>query len=214
MKQEQACAELIEPFSDSPAGPLRRWFEEAKACESIQNADAMALSTVDAEGWPRVRFVLCRGLGFEAGDFFFYTNYDSAKGIELAQQAKASAAFYWDPLGRQVRLSGHAVRAPESDSDAYWQSRPVASQLAAWASEQSQPVADRAALDERYATAAARFGDGQAPPIPRPPHWGGYRLAAERIELWSSRRGRLHDRVVWTRGSAQDVHWDVQRLQP
>lgn len=214
MSEERTSAELMEPFPESPAGPLQDWFEEAKRCEGIQNADAMALATVDAAGWPRVRFVLCRGVEAEAGRFFFYTNYASAKGTELDGHSQTSAAFYWDPLGRQVRLSGRVTRAPQADSDAYWQSRPAASQLAAWASDQSQPIADRAALDARYAEAEARFGDGQSAPIPRPPHWGGYILTAERIELWSSRAGRLHDRVAWIRDAATQARWEVARLQP
>lgn len=182
----------------------------------------MALSTVDAEGRPEVRFVLCRGFDDELGRFTFFTHHSSAKGRALEREAYASAAFYWDPLGRQARISGRVRKSPKSVSDDYFASRPPISQLAAWASEQSQPIASRARLEARLEEMRAEHGDGQSGEgISRPPNWGGFTIDAEKIELWSDRAGRLHDRAIWTRALAfppgesfEASAWSVQRLQP
>lgn len=206
-----ATEDLRDPIPSSPLDLLVRWFQEARDCAAIRNADAMALSTVDAEGVPNVRFVLCRGRDLERGRFTFYTHYDSVKGRELASNARASGALYWEALERQVRIRGAVVRAPAADSDAYWSTRPRLSQLSAWASEQSRPVAARADLALSLEEAEGRFRD-EAVPIPRPPNWGGYQIEADTIELWAGRPGRLHDRVRWTR--SRDDDWSAQRLQP
>ncbi len=213
---------LCDPLPPSPLPLLRAWLEEARACERIRNADAMALATVDASGRPEVRFVLCRGFDDVHGRFTFFTHHASAKGRALEREAYASAAFYWDPLGRQARISGRVRKSPESVSDDYFASRPPLSQLSAWASEQSQPIESRARLDARLAEMRAEHGDGESGgPIPRPPNWGGFTIEAERIELWSDRAGRLHDRALWTRdlpfppaAPVQAGSWSVQRLQP
>jgi pyridoxamine 5'-phosphate oxidase len=207
---------LDDPLDDAPLERLAAWIAEARDHPKIRNADAMALSTLDARGDPQVRFVLCRGLEVERARATFYTNEHSAKGRELAAHGRASAAFYWDPLGRQARLSGRVERATDAESDAYFGSRHPLSQLAAWASDQSAPIASRVALEERLAAARATHGGGDPQPIPRPPHWGGYHLLIERVELWVEGKGRLHDRAVWHRDVGRDgaSMWKVQRLQP
>lgn len=213
---------LCDPLPASPLPLLRAWFDEARASPAIRNADAMALSTVDADGRPEVRFVLCRGFDHVLGRFTFFTHYASAKGRALEREPYASAAFYWDPLGRQARISGRVRKSPTSVSDDYFASRPPLSQLAAWASEQSQPIENRARLDARLAETRAEHGEGErGGAIPRPANWGGFTIDAERIELWSDRAGRLHDRAVWARELAfpfgereQQTSWSVQRLQP
>jgi pyridoxamine 5'-phosphate oxidase len=212
---------LADPLPASPLPTLGRWIAEAREHAGLRNPDAVALATTDAAGRPEVRMVLCRGVDLERGVFAFYTNRASAKGRALAARPYASMAFYWDGLGRQARLSGPVREAPDADSDAYFASRPRLSQLAALASAQSEPVASRAALLERIERAAARFGgvDGREP-VPRPPHWGGTLLVAERIELWVHSDGRAHDRGLWTRRveprdqGDRRGDWDVVRLQP
>lgn len=242
-KNEESA--LPEPLPGSPLGILADWFEQARAHEAIRNHDAMALATVDAMGDPQVRMVLCRGFDPAQACFSFYTNRQSPKGQDLDLRGRASGVFYWDALSRQARVSGRVVRASEADSDAYFASRHPLSRLAAWSSDQSRPIDSRAALiarleevTERFAAGAgadasagadAEAGAAEGPAesgakvergdhdIPRPPHWGGYQIIADRIELWVGRDGRLHDRAVWTRASradAGDAAWRVTRLQP
>ena len=209
-----------------PADPLPRladWLAEAREAGALANPDAMALATASAEGRPSARIVLCRALDPERGFLVFYTNQRSEKGRALAERARGAAVFYWDALGRQARVEGPVAPTSDEDSDAYFETRPRESQIAAWASAQSEPVASRGALLARFAAEAIRFGgvrDPNAPPVPRPPHWGGYRLWAERVELWASRPARLHDRVLWTRELTPEGDgfrggaWRAQRLQP
>jgi len=203
------------PLPDSPLPLLAAWLAEARAHEAIRNPDAMALATVDAENHPQVRFVLCRGVDLPRACFTFYTNEESTKGRELTRHPRASAAFYWEPLGRQIRITGPVGKASAADSDAYFATRERLSQLAAWASAQSQSIAHRSALEARLEAMRRRFGDA---PIPRPPHWGGFVLSARSIELWSSRAGRLHDRARWVRGENVEgvagTTWQGCRLQP
>lgn len=195
-----------EPFS-----LLAQWLEEARQSGYV-NPDAICLSTVDVHGGPRARMVLCRGLDRSAGTLTFYTNRESAKGHDLAHRPEATAVFYWDQAGRQAIVSGVVEYAPDADSDAYWAGRPRLSQLSAWASQQSRPIASRGALLARLAAVADRFGGEDADtPVPRPPHWGGYRILARRVELWIGSAGRFHDRAEWTR---VDAGWNVVRLQP
>ena len=156
---------------------------------------------------PAVRLVLLRGI--EPDGLRFYTNRDSAKGRDLAANPWAAAVFWWERTNRQVRVSGPVSVLDDAESDAYWDSRPPGHQLAAWASAQSEPIADRAALEARVAARAARFGQG---PIPRPPFWGGYRLVPEVVELWESREDRLHDRIEYRR--RPNGAWEWRRLQP
>jgi pyridoxamine 5'-phosphate oxidase len=227
---ENAESALPEPLPGSPLRILAEWFEEARTHHAIRNYDAMALATVDAMGDPQVRMVLCRGFDAADASFSFYTNRDSPKGRDLDLRRRASGVFYWDALSRQARISGRVVRTSDADSDAYFASRHPLSRLAAWSSEQSRPIASRAALvaqlaevTERFAAGSAVAGGGaskderETPIIPRPPHWGGYAIIAERIELWVGRDGRLHDRAVWARpgrADADGARWRVTRLQP
>ncbi len=207
---------LDDPLDDAPLERLAAWIEEARGHPSIRNADAMALATVDAKGDPRVRFVLCRGRGGAGRRGPHNTNQRRAPGGGLARPPPASGAFYWDPLGRQARLSGPIVRATAAESDAYFAGRHPLSQLSAWASEQSAPIASRAELEARRDAARRTHGDGTRRPIPRPPHWGGYHLLIERVELWVEGVGRLHDRAEWCRRSleGESLLWEGRRLQP
>jgi pyridoxamine 5'-phosphate oxidase len=212
---------LADPLPASPLLLLERWFAEARSSAGMRNPESMTLATVDATGSPRARVVLCRGFDSERGELTFHTNRSSAKGRELAAQPVATAVFYWDALSRQARITGSVRLAPDSVSDAYFASRPRASQIAAWASEQSEPVASRVALLERLASTADRFGGLDAgDPVPRPPHWGGYVLLPSRVELWVGSDGRAHDRAEWRRtpgpsaGTGSSAEWSVARLQP
>jgi pyridoxamine 5'-phosphate oxidase len=203
-----------------PADPVRaaaQWLGEAEAL-GRRNANALALASVDAGGRPAVRMVLLKELA-PLGYVVFYTNYGSRKGQELLTTRRAAGVLYWHELGRQVRFEGPVVRSPDAESDAYFASRPRLSQVNAWSSEQSRPLADPAALEERAAEVAA----GKAPdqPLPRPDFWGGFRLWLESVELWVEGQNRFHERVRYERELvARDAHsfsagrWTSQRLQP
>ena len=169
------------------------WFAEAQAAE-INDPEAMALATADAAGRPSVRMVLLKGHGPEG--FTFYTNGESAKGDQLATNPQAALLFHWKTLRRQVRIEGAVQPVSDEDADAYFASRARDSQLGAWASDQSRPLADRATFEARFEEMKIRF-DGQD--VPRPPHWRGYRVVPERIEFWSDRPHRLHERRLFTR---------------
>lgn len=206
---------LPEPLPEDPMPLVATWLREAAEGKVQPNPGAMTLATVDDHGEPRARIVLARGLDVSRGFVVFFTNYRSAKGRELAARPAASLVFHWDALDRQVRISGPVTKSPASESDAYYASRPVMSRLAGWASDQSEPIASRAALLEKNAQAERRFGlspgvprdDRGAPSpevqrslvVPRPPHWGGFRVWARRVELWLGHPARLHDRAVWER---------------
>jgi len=188
---------------------FRTWLDEALAAK-IDEPTAMTLSTVDvATGQPSSRVVLLKGLPEDAG-FLFFTNYDSHKGQELATQPLAALNFFWPALERQVRVEGRVEKASDAVSTDYFQSRPRGSQLGAWASPQSQPVPDRAALEAREQAMEHRFA-GQEP-LPRPPHWGGYVLRPTRVEFWQGRPSRLHDRLQFDRQA--DGSWKISRLAP
>jgi pyridoxamine 5'-phosphate oxidase len=166
----------------------------------------VALATADLEGRPSVRMVLLRGID-ERG-FVFHTNYASRKGYELENNPHAALCFYWPTLDEQIRVEGRVQKLPADESDAYFDSRPRGSQLGAWASAQSQPLATREKLEEEYRATEHRFANQ---PIPRPPFWGGFRLTPSRIEFWYGRPDRLHDRVVYTR---EGTDWKIERLYP
>lgn len=186
---------------------LRLWFDTAAADPAVLEANAVQLATTGPGGRPSVRTVLVKGLD-ERG-LVFFTNYESAKGRELAANPQASAVFVWLAHQRQVRVTGEVTRVSRAETEAYFASRPRESQLGAWASPQSQVVESRAALDARAAAIAERFGDG---PVPAPPQWGGYRLAPDEVEFWQGRTGRLHDRIRYRRTA--DGTWLRERLAP
>jgi pyridoxamine 5'-phosphate oxidase len=181
------------------------WFAEAKASEP-NDAEAMALATADARGRPSVRMVLLKGHG-PAG-FVFYTNEESAKGAQLAANPRAALLFHWKSLRRQVRIEGPVERVAAADADAYFASRSRDSQLGAWASDQSRPLDSRATFERRFKEMQQRF---EGADVPRPPHWGGYRVLPERIEFWSDRPHRLHERRLFER---QDGGWCEGLLYP
>ena len=189
-----------------PIAQFETWFDEALKAQ-VSEPNAMGLSTVSADGKPSSRIVLIKQ--FDERGFTWYTNYHSDKGRQLEQNPHAALLFFWRELERQVRIEGTVVKTTAAESDEYFNVRPVQSRLSAIASQQSAPIADRAALESNYEAVAAAIGD--APP-PRPEHWGGYRLQPERIEFWQGRRSRFHDRIVYTRGA--DGQWSMQRLQP
>ena len=206
LRKEYSHASLSE--SDVLADPIAqfaKWFEEAQNAQ-IAEPNAMGVATVGADGRPSSRILLIKD--FDARGFCWYTNYASRKGHELAQNPHAALLFHWVELERQVRIEGRVERLPAAESEAYFHSRPLASRIGALASEQSQPIASREALEARYA--AAQGAHGTTPP--RPEHWGGFRLDPETIEFWQGRRSRLHDRIVYQR--QQDGSWAHHRLQP
>ncbi|AYE97648.1 pyridoxamine 5'-phosphate oxidase [Mycobacterium paragordonae] len=188
-------------LSDGWLALFRRWIDDAQAA-GIAEPNAMVVATV-AEGRPVSRSVLCKSAD-EAG-ITFYTNYDSAKGLDLAATPYASATFPWYLLGRQIHIRGAVSKVDPRDTEEYWSKRPRGSQLGAWASRQSQPVASRAALLEQLAEVTARFAGTEQ--IPVPPNWGGYLIAPEVVEFWQGRENRLHNRI-------RVIDGQVERLQP
>ena len=206
LRQEYGDAGLeADGLAPDPVSMFRRWFDQARS-SGLHEPNALVVSTVGADGGPSSRTVLLKGLD-ERG-FVFYTNYDSRKGHDLDARPACALLFPWHDLERQVRVEGRAERVAPEESAAYFAQRPRGSQLGAWASPQSQEVASRAELDERYAAAEARF---EGVDVERPPHWGGYRVVPEVVEFWQGRRGRMHDRLVYRRGSDG---WQVVRLAP
>ncbi|MBB2495170.1 pyridoxamine 5'-phosphate oxidase [Aquipseudomonas ullengensis] len=196
--------------AQAPAEPFalfRRWFDEAVLTEQLPvEPNAMTLATVDDDGRPHCRVLLLKGLD-ERG-FTFFSNYDSAKGQQLQANPFAAMTFFWPTLERQVRIEGRVERVSAEESDAYFQVRPLGSRIGAWASPQSQVIADRAELEGLLAETERRFLE-QAPHCP--PHWGGYRLLPERVEFWQGRPSRLHDRLNYRQ---VDGAWQFERLAP
>jgi len=222
---------LPEPLPREPLAVARQWLEQAWAARAQPNANSMVLATSTRDGRPSARVVLCKDIVPEPGYLVFYTNFRSQKGRQLRDNPRAAGVLHWDALHRQVRVEGPVVTAPESDSDAYFASRAWQSRIGAWASEQSQPLASRAQLLEAVTDTARRLGapipgspgvaDSLQVTIPRPPHWGGYRLWADTVELWVEGAARIHDRARWTRtldpaagGTFQSSAWTATRLQP
>lgn len=205
LRQEYMRAGLSE--ADAQRDPIRQfelWFQDAlKAGVPLPNA--MTLATVDAAGAPSARVVLLKGI--EDGGFVFYTSYASRKARELAARPSACLVFLWSDLERQVRVEGAVEKVDAAASDRYYASRPLGARLSAWASSQSESVASRALLEKAFRETGERFGD--APP--RPPHWGGYRVAPQAIEFWQGRADRLHDRLLYRRSPGG---WTLERLAP
>jgi len=191
-------------LADDPLALLERWLAEAR--EAAPLADAMTLATADPSGRPSARIVLLRGLD-ERG-LTFFTNRASHKGDDLRRNPRAAVVFHWWELGRQARVEGFVEETSLEESSTYWASRPRASQLAAWASHQSKPLAGREELDAQFAEAARRFSSQD---VPLPSFWGGYRIVPEQVEFWAHRESRLHDRICYLR---TDEGWARERLAP
>jgi pyridoxamine 5'-phosphate oxidase len=188
-----------------PIVQFRRWFDEAVA-SGLREPNAMTLATVGPDLRPSARVVLLKSV--DAAGFVFFTNYTSRKGRELEASGRAALVFYWGDLERQVRVEGTVARVDALESDAYFASRPAGARLGAWASPQSQVIAGRRELDARLAEVQARFEGGEPT---RPEHWGGYRLAPDRLEFWQGRVSRLHDRIQYRWAASE---WVIERLAP
>lgn len=218
---------LPETLPDDPMPYLEAWLGHATREKIQPNPNAMTLATVDPDGRPSARIVLCKGLEVSPGCVVFYTNKQSRKGAALTHTGYASLVFHWDTLDRQVRVEGPVTDVSEEESDAYFNSRHPASRVGAWASDQSRPIASRDDLLEKVVDQVGELGldfdaiqDGSEAVIPRPAHWGGYRVWAERVELWLGSSVRIHDRAEWTRtlersaGGYTPGAWASTRLQP
>ena len=218
-------ASLPTPAPADPVPIVSSWLAEVSASGRLKNPNAMALATSTRAGAPSVRMVLLKEIA-RAGYAVFYSNYQSRKGIELEQNARAAAMLYWEPLGYQVRFEGPVVKSPAAESDAYFATRPALSQLNAWSSAQSRSLESPEELDRAAARTARELGiasDGtpSSRPVPRPPHWGGYRLWFDALEIWAEGANRFHERLLYRRSleraDAFGFHagaWSVQRLQP
>jgi pyridoxamine 5'-phosphate oxidase len=207
---------LPSTLPDDPMPIFEHWFREAREQRVQPYPDSMVVATATPDGRPAARVVLCKKLVVDPGYVVFFTNYDSRKGHEIEANPRLAGVLHWDPLSRQVRLEGQAVRCPDGESDEYFGSRPLDSRIGAWASLQSRPLDSRATLLKRVAIEAARHGTRP----PRPPHWGGYRFWLDSVELWCEGAFRVHDRARWTRtlepageGFAPGP-WQANRLYP
>jgi len=190
-----------------PFEQFKQWFEEAVHSQ-VPEPNAMCLSTADPHNFhPSSRIVLLKG--FDKEGFVFFTNYDSQKAKDLDAHPWASLCFWWQSLERMVRIEGKVGKTTDAENDEYFKSRPFRSKLGAWASDQSQPIENREALEQKMASVQNSYLETQE--VPRPPNWGGFRLVPEKIEFWKGRESRLHDRIVYI---LQDGNWSIKRLQP
>lgn len=209
MRRQYRAEGLAE--TDLPATPVAQfasWFEQAATEAHLFEPNAMVVSTANAEGRPSSRTVLLKS--FDEQGFVFYTNYDSRKAADLAENPYVSLLFPWHPMARQVIVSGVARRTGRDETAAYFRTRPHGSQLGAWASAQSSVIAGREELDAAYAELATRYPEGEKVPVP--PHWGGFRVAPQSVEFWQGRENRLHDRLRYVAQAAGG--WQVERLSP
>jgi pyridoxamine 5'-phosphate oxidase len=221
---------LPDPLPTEPLSVVSRWLADAWVAHSQPNPNSMVLATSTPDGRPSARLVLCKDIVTPPGYLVFYTNYRSSKGRQLQSNPRAAAVMHWDALHRQVRIEGLVTLAPASDSDAYFASRSLDKRLRGRARAQSEPVASRAALEAAVGEEARRLGtpipgaggveENLQVNIPRPAHWGGYRLWVDAVELWAEGAARIHDRARWTRtlepraGAFTPGAWSVTRLQP
>lgn len=206
LRRDYTQGGLLEGQVDTdPFVQFRHWMEQA-IHSGIHEPNAMTLATCAPDGMPSARIVLLKG--FDERGFTFFSNYESRKGKEMAANPRASLVLFWGELERQVRIEGRVERVSDAESDEYHASRPRGSQLGAWTSWQSEVIAGREVLEQRLAEFTARFGDE---PVPRPPHWGGYRLIPDVIEFWQGRPNRLHDRLCYRRAASG---WTIERLSP
>ena len=195
----------MQDLDPDPVIQFGRWFAEAQA-QGVPQSEAMSLATAGPDGRPSVRMVLLKGWGPDG--FVWFTGYESRKGEELDLNPRAALLFFWQPMGRQVRIEGSVEKTTRQESQVYFQTRPVGSQVAAAISRQSRPIGSRAELEAAYAALAAEAGEG---PLPLPEAWGGYRLRPDAFEFWEHRENRLHDRLRYQRSGAG---WSRTRLQP
>ena len=218
---------LRQSMTQNPLLLLQSWLNEAMELDLQPNPDTMAIATSNSQGLPNVRMVLCKEINTEEGYVVFYTNYNSVKSLEIKENPKCSALFHWDKLGYQIRIRGEILQSPDEENATYFASRHLGSQVGAWASNQSNPVEDREALDDQFKKILDRFNltsesiTRNEQKIPRPPNWGGYRLWIEEIEFWLNQKDRLHDRLHFRRslsisseGIETEKKWTVKRLQP
>ncbi|SVA62682.1 uncharacterized protein METZ01_LOCUS115536 [marine metagenome] len=214
-------AALPEPLPQNPLPLLDQWLADALVSSPLPNSNAFALATVGANNKPSVRMVLCKDLSITSGYLVFYTNYESPKAEDIVHMPRVAAVFNWSEQQRQARLEGIAIKSPENESERYFATRDVESQIGAWASRQSQPLVSREALLTKFNYATERYNADSVESIPRPDYWGGYRLWIDAVELWVSGEARLHDRARWDRQLSADEKlafsaspWRVTRLQP
>ena len=206
MRQDYTIGELLESSaSPEPWELFSSWFESARNTKILE-PNAMILSTVTQDRQPTSRVVLLKD--FDQSGLVFFTNYLSQKGEQLAYNPRASILFWWEPLERQIRIEGEVVKIDEEESDTYFKSRPYGSRLGAWVSEQSQMIVDRTVLEKRQIEFEKKFAEGN---VPRPDHWGGYRLTPNKFEFWQGRSNRLHDRLL---SQMQQDAWTRARLAP
>lgn len=207
IRKDYATQTLMEQdLADNPMDQFSKWW--AQALESqIDEVNAMTLATASADGMPTARIVLLKG--FDANGFVFFTNYRSYKGLQLEENPRACLVFFWKELERQVRITGLVKKVPQQDSDAYFHSRPVGSQIGAWTSPQSQVIENREWLDNHYLEVAESFKEKE---LQRPEHWGGYLVQPVVVEFWQGRPSRLHDRIQYT--LEDNGSWKIERLAP
>lgn len=232
MTDSYLAERLPDTLPNDPLHWVAAWLADADEKAVKRNPNSMAIVTVGSDGRPSARMVLCKDIHPDPGYLVFYTNYESSKARQIEENANVAILFHWDQLGRQVRIEGQAVRSPAAESDAYFATRDWGSQIGAWGSDQSRELESRKALIAQVGKRAIKLGvnvaknlqsiiGSERPTIARPPHWGGYRVWARRVELWIEGKDRIHDRARWDRSITQTSDdtfevgaWTGNRLQP